>query len=423
MSRAFRGLIVVCLGMFAGCQAENDAPMVPNTKQRIIRITPGENVQRTVQTALIEARPGDILEFGEGRFDFPLPLSLTVPNITLRGEGMEKTILSFAKQIAGAEGLLVTASDFRIENLTVEDTKGDGIKVNGASNVTFFQVRARWTGGSKTSNGAYGLYPVLCRNVLIDGCEVSGASDAGIYVGQSQNVVVRNCRAEQNVAGIEIENTLDADVHKNVATNNAGGILVFDLPGLEQKNGGRIRVFDNEVRGNNHVNFAPKGNTVADVPSGTGLMVMAAENVEVVGNRVSDNQTTGIAIVSYFVTQKPINDQFYDPYTDRVFVSGNQFSKNGTKPQGLLGTLLRGWIGSTLPDILYDGIAKEARKDPSQPPLVITNNGAATFANFNFPKNANLSALLIHRPTIDRDMGRYQGSWTRLPGATVGGTR
>ena len=69
-------------------------------------------------------------------------------------------------------------------------------------------------------------------------------------MGQSRNVVVRNSRAEYNVAGIEIENTVHADVHDNVARNNTGGILVFNMPDLPVA-GHSTRVFDNEVTGNN----------------------------------------------------------------------------------------------------------------------------------------------------------------------------
>ena len=74
---------------------------------------------------------------------------------------MDKTILSFKDQIAGPEGLLVYASDFTIENLAIEDTKGDGAQdQRAASNITIRGVRVRWTGGPKTTNGAYGIYPV-----------------------------------------------------------------------------------------------------------------------------------------------------------------------------------------------------------------------------------------------------------------------
>src|SRR6185295_18263305 len=154
----------------------------------------------------------------------------------------------------------VTVRDF-----TMRNPKGNGVKSKDADQISMVSLRVEWPAGPKETNGAYGVYPVSSTNVLIDRVTVSGASDAGIYVGQSRNVVVRNSRAEFNVAGIEIENSFNADVHDNVATHNAGGILVFDLPGLPQMGGHSTRVFHNEVVDNDTPNFAPKGNTVAGV--------------------------------------------------------------------------------------------------------------------------------------------------------------
>jgi parallel beta-helix repeat protein len=131
---------------------------------------------------------------------------------------------------------------------------------------------------------------------LIDSCIAIGASDAGIYVGQSQYVIVRNSKAINNVAGIEIENTLNADVYNNEATMNTGGILVFDLPNLVQKKGGYVRIFNNNIHHNNYSNFAPKGNIVGKVPLGTGVMVLATNNVEIFGNKIVNNKTAGTAI-------------------------------------------------------------------------------------------------------------------------------
>src|SRR5205085_5350276 len=136
------------------------------------------------------------------------------------------------------------------------------------------------TNGADAKNGGYGLYPVQCTKVLIERCEVSGASDAGIYVGQSKSIIIRNSKAFENVAGIEIENSLYADVYDNEAFLNIGGILVFDLPDLTQKEGGFVRIFKNNIHDNNHANFAPKGNIVGKVPLGTGLMILATRNVE-----------------------------------------------------------------------------------------------------------------------------------------------
>ncbi|MEP6505228.1 MAG: parallel beta-helix domain-containing protein, partial [Betaproteobacteria bacterium] len=159
---------------------------------------------KKLQEQLLDAKPGSVIEIPAGKYHLDRGLSLRVNGVTVRGAGMEQTILSFRDQVAGPEGLLAQASDFTIENLTIEDTKGDALKINSGENIVIRGVRVRWTDGPKTSNGAYGLYPVKTKNVLIENSQSFGAADAGIYVGQSQHVIVRGCRAEQNVAGIEI---------------------------------------------------------------------------------------------------------------------------------------------------------------------------------------------------------------------------
>jgi parallel beta-helix repeat protein len=399
---------------------------VAKAKGNVVTIKPGPKVREETQTALIKAKPGDTIEFTEGTFEFSMGLSLAVEGVTIRGQGMDKTTLSFAKQNAGKEGLLVTRGRFIIEDLTIEDTKGDAIKVNDVEGVTFRRVRAQWTGGSKESNGAYGLYPVQCKNVLIDGCVAIGASDAGIYVGQSQNIIVRNCKAERNVAGIEIENSIDADVYENVATNNAGGLLVFDLPGLQVKNGRRVRVFKNQVYANNHPNFAPKGNIVAQVAPGTGMMVMATDQVEVFANTIKDNHTYNLAIVSFYITGKPIEDKDkdYDPIPEGIFVHDNTFAGGGTDPGGDRGKLLEALLGKPVPDIIYDGIAPTKSGEPPQL-IFLKNNGQATFANLMWGELPDLKAsksleelmgkIVSHRPKVKRDIKAYEGELPPLP--------
>ena len=115
-------------------------------------------------------------------------------------------------------------------------------------------------------------------------------------MGQSEQIIVRNTRAEFNVAGIEIENSYYADVYNNIATNNTGGILIFDLPNLPKQGGKFVRVFQNKSFNNNTDNFAPEGNIVGLVPSGTGLIIMANRNVEVFDNDF-DNKLLGV----YFI--------------------------------------------------------------------------------------------------------------------------
>lgn len=314
---------------------------------------------------LLDAKPGDVIEVPAGVHHFDRSLSLRTDGVTIRGAGRDKSILSFKGQKAGAEGLLVNANDFTIEHLAIEDSKGDGLKVSEAKGVTIRGVRVEWTGGPKTSNGAYGLYPVLSQDVLVEDTVSIGASDAGIYVGQSRDVVVRNSRAERNVAGIEIENTINADVYGNVATGNTGGILVFNMPALTQQ-GDAVRVFGNKVVANNTGNFGAKGTPVASVPAGSGIVVNSNDNIEIFDNDIADNKTANIIISSVYSTGYKADKASgeFDPYPERIHVHGNRLSGGGDSPDGLdlkaLKVALYG-LGGRMPDVLFDGYVNPKR--------------------------------------------------------------
>ena len=79
-----------------------------------------------------------------------------------------------------------------MQDFAIENAKGDAIKSKGVKNISFIKVRTEWTNGPDSKNGAYGLYPVESIGFLIDGCVAIGASDAGVYVGQSEQIIVRN---------------------------------------------------------------------------------------------------------------------------------------------------------------------------------------------------------------------------------------
>ncbi len=318
-----------------------------------ITVKPGADAQEMLQTALIDAKPGDTVRLAAGRFVLADGLSLDVAGVTVAGAGPGRTILDFTGQKGEGEGLLITASNVLIRDLAVENAKGNGIKSKGSDGISFVNLRVEWTGGPKSTNGAYGVYPVSSDNVLIDKVMVKGASDAGIYVGQSKQIVVRNSRAEGNVAGIEIENSYNADVHDNVATGNTGGILVFDLPDLPQQGGHAIRVFHNQVVTNNLPNFAAPGNIVAGVPSGTGIMVMANRDVHVFDNDIKDNGGNAIMIVSY---RNTFTDKNYNPLPRNVSVRGNRFDGNGGKPDFAGGAEIAKAVGGTIPPVMWDGV-------------------------------------------------------------------
>ena len=190
-----------------------------------------------------------------------------------------------------------------------------------------------------------------------------GSSDAGIYVGQSSQIIVRNSRAEFNVAGIEIENSTYADVYDNVATNNTGGILVFDLPNLPVQGGQATRVFNNEIYENNTENFAPEGNIVGNVPPGTGLLILANDNIEVFENDFRDNKSVNIMVYSFALGGRTIKDSEYDPYPEQIYIHDNNYDGGGTVPGH---AALKAWhaiSGLNSPNIVWGGLVKPGGDD------------------------------------------------------------
>lgn len=405
------GIGLVSIGLLGLAACGDDDPCEGVTG-KCIGLTEGASATE-VQTAFIEIESGGTIAFGEGTFSFTTDLSLDVDGVTIQGAGMDATTLSFKKQTTGAQGILVTANDFTIHDIGLEDSPGDALKILGGTNVHIFKTRVEWTNGPDENNGAYGLYPVQCTNVLIEDSVVKGASDAGVYVGQSTNIMVRRNRAELNVAGIEIENSTHADVTQNTATNNTGGILVFNLPGLDVANGSGTRVFDNQVFENNTENFAPAGNIVGMVPTGTGIVILAAHNVEIFDNDVRDHKSVNLGMISYVPIGTP-TDPEYDQYPTGIHIHGNTFSGTSDEPTGMLGAALITGLGEIggppyiVPDIAWDGIL-----DPARVPLADTDricihdNGDADFLSLSWP--------LLEGDKPSRDMSGMACTLAPLP--------
>ncbi|MCL9998245.1 MAG: right-handed parallel beta-helix repeat-containing protein [Erythrobacter sp.] len=320
------------------------------------RIEPGEGAATRLQEALILAEPGDVIELGEGRFTLTDGLSLDVDGVTVRGAGMDKSILDFTGQQGAGEGLLVTSDNVTLRDFAVENPKGDGIKSKGADMIVYSGIRVEWTGGPKATNGAYGIYPVESVGVLVTNSVVTGASDAGIYVGQSRDITVSENIVTYNVAGIEIENSRGALVINNIASRNTGGLLVFDLPGLPVMNGGNVILRENVVSDNDTPNFAPPGNIVASVRRGTGVLVMANDGVLIEDNAFENNPTAHVMVIAY--VQK-FDDPRYNPYARNVIVGENAFGRGGDDPQLDGKEALLAAFGGALPPVLWDGIVED----------------------------------------------------------------
>lgn len=328
-------------------------------------IAPSDDDFEALQTAFTEAKSGDVIGLSPGTYRFMRELNLTgVADVTLKGMGQtrDEVILDFATQVEGDDGITVTAGGFTIENLWIKNSPGNGV-VAHAEDSTFRNIKVSWDAGSVTENGFYAVYPTDCKRTIIEDVEVTGASDAGIYVGSCEYAIVRNNKVYANVAGIEIENTIRADVYGNEVYDNSAGILALLLPKQKIKVNTQILIRDNEVRANNRPNFATAGTVVASVPTGSGVLALCGTDIEIRDNDITGNDSAGVVIASYpimeLLTGTKLTDTEMDPYIKRVYIHGNTFADNGQAPKGGLVVVGR----ETLEDVLWDGILEEGETD------------------------------------------------------------
>lgn len=355
-------LILGCVGLLCASCSSADAgdggddgmemPELPEGCDALVE--PGAEAYTELLTALMDAAAGTTVCLSAGTYEFVDELSISGNGVTLRGASRAETILDFTKQTVGANGVKITGDDVTITALTVKDTPGDGIRGDEVKNITYEDVAVIWTEQASTSNGAYGFYPVGCDGVTIRGSLVSGARDAGIYVGQSKNVLVEDSEAHGNVAGVEFENTTDAVMRRVHAHDNTAGVLIFNLPGLPVQDGKRTLAYDNIVENNNVPNFGEAGTVVATVPPGIGFMILAADDNELRDNMVRGNKTGGILIVHYYDELFPAyDDPDYNIYAEGNYVHDNEVVGNGLDPDGLVLSVTD--FRKPGFDLLYDG--------------------------------------------------------------------
>ena len=370
---------------------DNDEDQVePFAEDCSVALEPGEDAEENSDAALdalINADEGDVICFNDGDYEFDSQLSLTVDDVEIRGESRAGVRLDFDAQDGGGNAIDVQdVENFQIRSLTVLNTPGNGIEVRGSSGVTFDDVAVDWEGTPGVDNGAYGLYPVQSEEIVIENSVVSGASDAGIYLGQSEYGIIRNNEVYENVAGIEVENSTHIDVHDNEAHDNTGGILVFNLPELQRKEGQLTRVFDNEVYNNNRENFADSSAIVSNVPFGTGVLVLSVQDVEIFDNTIENHDSLGVAVVSYD-SLRPMVDDYEDEdfytYTERIDVHSNVIIDSGNDPD----VLVQGLISEApVADIVWDGSYNDSVDYDERYNCFVGNEDGdgdpATYANF-----------------------------------------
>jgi parallel beta-helix repeat protein len=427
--------LVLGVGLVAGCGDNLEAPNFPEadcTKiaaAHCLEIHGGDSAGLLTAVNSIDANTTIVL--GAGSFAMTNQITINTAGTHLIGQGIDQTTLDFGDTITQSDGIYAIGNDFLVQDLTVLDAPKDGIRVESSNGVVFRRIRATWSKESNPNNGAYGIYPVKSQNVLVEDSRAENASDAGLYVGQCQHVIVRNNTVTRNVAGLEIENTQFADVYGNTAEDNTGGIVVFDLPGNPIV-GRDVRLRNNIIRNNNHANFAA-GGTVANIPVGTGTFAMASRRVEITGNTYENNHTTDISLISGLALEQDVtkwtlptatlSGSYADlgllpggaPNTimnfrgENIVVAGNKHTGSGTLADArdplMLGLLLLVAYGNQPVDsVLYDAIGEPLfnSTDPAlnsnDNHMCIGGNTGGTFASLALALQSSTAQIPFFRP-------------------------
>jgi parallel beta-helix repeat protein len=310
---------------------------IPAHEPTTIRVGPNE----TIQQAVDRSGPGDTIEVPYGIYHESVVLDwsdvkfIGIPNSdgewpVIDGEGTR------------ADGVIASGNNFEMAFFSVKNYTSNGVLVEGATKVYLHDMYIENT-------GVYGVYPVRCTDVLIERIEATLMNDAAIYAGKSRDVIIRDTLTYGNVIGIELENTVNGEVYNNVAHDNTVGIFIDLLPQLPSKVSLYTKVYDNITENNNGENFGTPGTAVALIPPGTGMLILAADEVEIYGNTIRGNKTGGLAVFNLTIGFD-VNEIDVGPNPEHVYAHDNLYENNGYDADKFVKDMLgRGF------DIIWDG--------------------------------------------------------------------
>lgn len=413
------GILLLALGVFLGrtllsSSGESTVPMPSTMKYRNVGIS-GDTTQvaeqreftgqvievkkgGSIQEAVKSANPGDLIRVYPGTYSENVYIDkddISLQGVIIKGEW---PILDGKHKINDA--FLYSGNGILIENFKIINYKGNGIMGQAGNN---FIIRNNWI----IDTGVYGIFPQFGKNGLIEHNVLSVIADAAIYVGMCDNIDVRHNEVFDSVAGIEIENSRHCLVENNYVHNNTGGLLAFITPGLPIKTAFDIIFRDNFVVNNNHPNFGAPGSTVASIPPGTGILIMAADDVIVENNIITGNKNTGITIVDLATGDPKANDPNSEGNPDRVVILDNIMFGNGDDPTGEIKAIMLTQLETKGPDIFaYGGGTGSTIRDKNRyRTFGLGDYGPAEIEDTKDIKTFMLSSPVPPRSVTDQNLG------------------
>ncbi|MGK0374145.1 MAG: parallel beta-helix repeat protein [Arenicella sp.] len=344
----------------------------------------------SIQAAVKAAEPGTTIRIMPGTYSETVYIDKD--NIRLIGiieQGKRARLDGLGKL---NDAILYSGNNVVVENLYITRYKGNGIMGQAGNN---FEIRNNII----VDTGVYGIFPQLGVNGVVEYNVVSGIEDAAIYIGMSDNIHVAHNHVFDSVAGIEIENSRHSIVENNNVHNNTGGVLAFVTPGLPIKTTYDVIIRNNFINDNNHDNFGAPGSIVAGIPPGTGILVMAADQVIIENNIISGNKTAGILIVDHSSAANVSDDPESEPNPDNVSVLDNIMLNNGYQTIATIKGLMALESKDIEPDVVHlskgsgSCIANRTR---------YKTVGVKDFADCNFNNTDHVVSYLLDEPVPPR---------------------
>ena len=352
----------------------------------ILEVRDGESIQEAVG----KAKKGDMIRVYPGTYHETVYIDkdeITMQGVIRNGEW---PLMDGKKTLNDA--ILYSGNGILIENFKIINYKGNGIMGQAGNN---FVIRNNWV----DDTGVYGIFPEFGKNGLISHNKLSGIEDAAIYVGMCDNIDVRNNEVFESVAGIEIENCRYSLVEDNYTHDNSAGILVFITPGLPIKTCEHTIVRNNFVVNNNGENFGQEGSLVAALPPGTGIVIMAADDVTIENNFITGNDNVGIVVTDLSFGAQLSLDPGSDPNPERLVILDNFMADNGKNPVADVKAAMATQLSTTGPDILAVGNTSGCIRNAAN----YRTFGVDHFSRCEHAGTAEITTYLLDKP-VERNI-------------------
>jgi parallel beta-helix repeat protein len=301
-------------------------------------------VTTTIQAAVDEAERGDTIVVPPGIYRESVRIGtsgLTIQGSAaaiLDGEGLPESTGIRVAPIPPA----ATINGFTLRGLTVRNYRRTGVLLLRTDD-----YRLEHT--VYVNNDDYGPFPIFSTRGVIAFNHVSGSNDAGIYIGRSSDASIRNNIITDSTTGIQIENSQRIEAVENTVIGNTLGIVVLVNPFASMKATTDVVLSANRLIDNNRPNPVTElADLLARLPSGVGILNLAADRVAISSNTVMRHASAGIAVAQLPPDLAVAVPSSVDPWPDGVRVVGNVVLNNGGDPDAKLAPL----PGA---DLLWDG--------------------------------------------------------------------